>query len=487
MKLTVACGARSLSAGVRRHRGTRRMGAIDVVELAAAEATRVANVEEGHFADVKAIEIAPAKLSRALSAFSNAEGGELFVGIDEDNAKTRAWRGFANPEAANGHVQALEALFPLGDGYTYTFFRSPGSPGLVLKVDVEKSREIRPASNRTVYVRKGAQNIPVATDEELARLRRNKGLASFETETVAADLALITDSLQVTEFMVEVVPTSESEPWLRKQQLLRGDKPTVAGLVLFADEPQAVLPKQCGIKLYRYNTKDEEGSRETLAFDPISIEGSAYNQIAETVAEATEIIESVRIMTPEGLVPATYPKEALHEIITNAVLHRDYSIADDIHVRIFDNRIEILSPGTLPGHITPGNILNERFARNGVIVRIINKFPNPPNKDVGEGLNTAFSAMRQMNLKDPEITQSGGYVVVVLKHESLGTPQELILKYLESHDLIANKDAREVSNIKSENAMKHILQKMVAAGELEVVKGETKFQTKYRRPKKADV
>ena len=107
-----------------------------------------------------------------------------------------------------------------------------------------------------------------------------------------------------------------------------------------------------------------------------------------------------------------------------------------------------------------------------------------PNKDVGEGLNTAFAAMRDMNLKDPEISQTGGYVKVVLKHESLGTPQELILKFLQSNELIANRDAREICNIKSENAMKHILQRMVESGELEAVPGDTRFHMKYRRAKK---
>jgi len=65
-----------------------------------------------------------------------------------------------------------------------------------------------------------------------------------------------------------------------------------------------------------------------------------------------------------------------HEIITNAVLHRDYSVADDVHIRIFDNRVEVVSPGMLPAHITPENILSERFARNAAIVRLINKFPD---------------------------------------------------------------------------------------------------------------
>jgi ATP-dependent DNA helicase RecG len=58
--------------------------------------------------------------------------------------------------------------------------------------------------------------------------------------------------------------------------------------------------------------------------------------------------------------PIVYPAEALHEVITNAVLHRDYSVADDVHIRVFENRVEVESPGRLPAHITPQNILAER-------------------------------------------------------------------------------------------------------------------------------
>ena len=62
-------------------------------------------------------------------------------------------------------------------------------------------------------------------------------------------------------------------------------------------------------------------------------------------------------------------------------------------MRVFDNRVEVESPGILPGQVTVKNILDEQFARNGMLVRLVNKFPDPPNKDVGEGLNTAFKAM----------------------------------------------------------------------------------------------
>ena len=87
---------------------------IDVAELTAAEIAVVLATEEGHFGDLKAIEVAPAKLTRSLAAFANADGGDLWIGVDEDKAtNARSWRGFNTPEDANGHIQALEATFPL--------------------------------------------------------------------------------------------------------------------------------------------------------------------------------------------------------------------------------------------------------------------------------------------------------------------------------------------------------------------------------------
>lgn len=457
------------------------MGAINVHRINKDESRKILETVEGHFADLKAIEVSPGKLTRTLAAFANAEGGELYVGIDElKETDERVWRGFPSPEAANGFIQTFEDFFPLGEDYSYSFLEGDRLEGYVLKVEVRKTRDVRRSSEGRVYVRRSAQNLPVDDEEGLTRLRRNKGLASFETEPVNAETALITNSDRVIQFMLDVVPNAEPEDWLRKQQLIVNGRPTVAGLLLFADEPQAVLPKRSGLKIYRYKTKDEQGSRETLDFVPISIEGSIYDQIGTAVRQTAEIIEAVRVHTADGLEPAKYPITALHEIITNAVLHRDYSIADDIHIRIFDNRVEVSSPGTLPGHITPQNILDERFARNAVLVRLINKFPDPPNKDVGEGLNTAFEAMREMRLKPPIISQNGGYVTVSLKHEPLATPDELILEYLAKHGQIANRQAREICFIGSENRMKVIFQRMMKKGMIELVPGLTRYTAAYR-------
>jgi len=432
---------------------------IDEIKIGDIERDKILGLDENHFADLKAKEIKPSKLTKTISGFSNAVGGEIYIGISESKVngrKIRSWNGFVDTESANGHIQIFEELFPLGVSYEYNFLSHSTEMGLVLQVSVRKNKDIVKASDGIVYKRRGAQNIPVTEPAALERLKLDKGISSFEDTTINIPIEIVSDSFKIFEFMTEVIPTSEPLPWLKKQLLIYNDLPKVSSVLLFADEPQSALPKQSGIKIYRYKTKTAEGTRETLDFDPISIEGPIYDQVYSAVLKTTEIIESGKVLKESGLENVDYPHKALHEIVTNAVLHRDYSIASDIHIRIFDNRVEVESPGSLPGHVTTKNILSEQFARNGSIVRLINKFPNPPNKDVGEGLNTAFNEVKQLRLKQPEIIEKENSVMVVIKHEPLASPEEMVMEYLETHDEIHNSTARDLTGITSPDSMKQV-------------------------------
>jgi len=418
----------------------------------------IVNYEEGQLGDVMAIEIKPSKMSQKVSAFANADGGELWVGIDENRAtKARKWRGFRAIEDANAHIEILDKILRLRQGYSYEFLYHQKSSGLVLHIEIGKMREIIKATDDIPYMRRSAHDQPVKDHAMLLQLERNKGIVSFETTNADAAPNIIIDSVITRTFMRNVIPSARADEWLKKQQAIVNGKPTVAGVILFADEPQAILPKRSGVKIARYTTSNwEEGTRETLSGDPISIEGCVYKLIQSAVRKTQEIIEGVRKWTEHGVEMVSYPPETLHEIITNAVLHRDYSILDDISVRIFDDRVEIESPGTLPGHITERNILNERFARNPIIVRLINKFPNPPNKDIGEGLNTAFDAMKKMRLRPPEIRQKEHSVIVYIRHTRLESPEDAVMQYLKTQPQITNSRARELTGIRSENTMKQV-------------------------------
>lgn len=451
-------------------------------QISAAQRNQILHQEETHFCDLKSIEIAPGKLSRSIAAFANADGGELYIGIDEDkSAGCRSWRGFENIEAANGHIQPFERLFPLGGYFEYSFLACEAESGLLLQVQIRKTPDIKKSTDGDVYVRRGAQNLKLDNVDSLRRLEYTKGIASFENELIDAEASVIENSVPIIEFMLGVIPAAEPGPWLGKQRLIRNGKPTVAGALLFAESPQALLPKRCGIKIYRYRTKSVEGSRDTLAFTPVTVEGHAYFQIHDAVAQTTSVVQEIKRLGTDSLEDIEYPNEALHEIITNAVLHRDYSIADDIHIRVFDNRIEVESPGRLPAHITPQNILDERFSRNGNLVRLINKFPDPPNQDVGEGLNTAFAAMRKLGLKPPRIEERDNSVLVTIKHEPLASPEQLILDFLEQNESIRNKQARELCGIGADYVVKRIFGQLVDRGLIEQIPGTERGSTAYRK------
>jgi ATP-dependent DNA helicase RecG len=457
---------------------------VDVELITDEQQQRVLATEEGQFSDLKAIEVSPAKLTRHISALANSDGGELFIGIDEvGDDKKRVWRGFKDQESANSHLQTFEAIFPLGQDFGYTFLRCQGAHGILLQIDVKKTQDIKRSSNGTIYIRRGAQSLPVTTPEAIRQLEYTKGLSSFESELTRASADVISNSLPIIGFMLEVIPTAEPLMWLQKQTLVRDNRATVAGVLLFSEEPQAILPKRCGIKIYRYKTREMEGFRDALVFDPITIEGCLYEQIERAVSVTIETVEDIPKLGDTALESIKYPQEALQEIITNAVLHRDYSIADDVHIRIFDNRIEIQSPGRLPAHVTPENILEERFARNGTIVRLLNKFPNPPNKDVGEGLNTAYAAMNRLGLKEPIVTEKENSVLVFIRHERLASPEVAIVEYLQSHETIKNQQARRICHIDGDYKIKNIFQDMSDKGLIEKVPGTRTSSTAYRLPK----
>lgn len=436
------------------------------------EVTTIFNIEEDHFNDFKAKDISGQKISKTVSAFCNSSGGDIYIGIREENdTKIKHWEGFNCIEDTNSLIQVIESLRGISGNYYIEFLLHPVLKTYLLHITVFKSQAIVFTTDQKVFIRKGAQSLPVDTEESKRRLELDKGISSFEDETIAS--ASVNDALSSEVFKLftqNVVPNAVPSEWLYKQRLASEKILTVAGELLFSDEPQICLPKRSSIKIFRYKTS-ETADRDTMDGQPITIEGCAYRQIYDAVAKVKEIIESVKKLG-HGLESIEYPEETLHEIITNAVLHRDYSITTDIQIRIFDNRVEVESPGKLPGHVTVNNILDSQTARNPKIVRLINKFPDPPNKDVGEGLNTAFAAMEKLRLKAPVIKEQDTSVLVIIKHEKLASPEEIVIEYMKTHDTIRNKEGRDITGIKSENTMKRCFYTLRDQGYITMVAGK---------------
>lgn len=116
--------------------------------------------------------------------------------------------------------------------------------------------------------------------------------------------------------------------------------------------------------------------------------------------------------------------------------------------------------------------MSEQFSRNAKIVRLISKFPCPPNKDAGEGLNTAFDAMASMDLKKPVIKENENSVLVIIKHERLADHEVIILDYLKTHLSISNAEGRKLTGITDTIKMKDVFTRLRAQGSIELVPGK---------------
>ena len=441
-------------------------------------------IQEDWITDKKGKDIRPAKLSRTISAFANTNGGDVYVGIAHRDDKTKYyWDGFDNEEQMNQYIDVVTNMFSSYEDYSIEVYKSAMDSTYVLHIVTHKTQKIIYASDGKAYVRHGVQNTPCDTDEKLMRLHLDKGLSSYEDEYTPSNLDDLKNSEVLCNFLSKVAPTTTPYDWLRRQKVMNSNAQiSVAGVLLYDECPQATLPKQSAIKILRYHTEESEGTRETLDNGfPLTIEGDIYSLIHSAVQKTKEIVETSGVVGESDTETREYPEITLHEIITNAVLHRDYSIKKDIQIRIFTNRIEIESPGKLPGHITLENIMQEQCARNPKIVRLIAKFPSPPNKDVGEGLNSAFKAMKQMQLKEPQIVENESSVVVIIKHERLADAETVVWDYLKVHDTISNEVARQLTGIPDANKMKRVFYRLRDQGKINIVEGTRASATLWEK------
>ena len=444
-------------------------------EVSAEEVLALCTREESHFFDKKSAAISGKGVQKIAVAFANADGGEFLIGVaddkDEPDPKKR-WQGVASIEALNSHLQALFTVEPALD-VRYEFLKQQGTKGYVLRVTIEKSSEVHKTSGQTVYQRHGAQSLPIKDPMQIAQLSFAKGSTTYEDQLLRdVQPEQVVESDELSSFLNEYSPKTDPLDFVINQNLLdnRTWEPRVAAVLLFHPAPSGLVPRKCAVKITRYETKEDDPERDHLA-EQVTIEGPSYVLIRETVSTVQKIMSAVKIWTADGLKTLEYPPEAIWEIIVNAIIHRDYSISDDIQIFVFDNRIEVLSPGRLPGYVTVDNILDARYSRNPKIVRTLNRYKDAPNKDLGEGLNTAFQKMKDWGLKSPEIYEDKNYVKVVLPHVPLAAPTKAIMNFLKSHDSITNRQARELTGIKSENLVKVEFYKLRKAGFLERVPG----------------
>jgi ATP-dependent DNA helicase RecG len=265
--------------------------AIPTVIASPADRNSLLDLQEGHFIDLKSKRIAPRELQKHFVAFANTDGGELYVGIEDESVRGPRIRGFDTIESANDLINVFSEVTPTVDGVEFELI-SFDRGGYVLHVTVPKSPRVHYTADAECYIRRNASTRKIKGDA-ITRLSYAKGSYSYEGQGVDSDASSLITSEVLKRYLDRIGTNLSPEAFLRKQKLFADDKPlrpSVAAVLLFDEEPQATLPTRCAIKVYRLNTTDRVYKREHLAESPTTIEGPLEEQIHAVINRVNELL-----------------------------------------------------------------------------------------------------------------------------------------------------------------------------------------------------
>ncbi len=277
----------------------------------------------------------------------------------------------------------------------------------VYAVRVPRSVELHALSDGRVLIRSGAKNRPLG-GQEILRLASAKGTGDFESEVVPGTTKDDFDQDMIDEYLSKRAErtkrpySGKADDLLREIGAITADgKPTVTGILLFSEYPQQWLPQSSVVfaKFVGTTPRGESGlagytRREELTGPLPRLISSAWNLIWSEMAVSAVVKGLEREEKTE------YPQFAVREAIVNAICHRDYRLRGRrIELRMYSDRLEVISPGGLPGFITVENIKDEHFSRNPRIVSGL--FQWGYIEELGLGIDRMIEVMAQAGHQPP--------------------------------------------------------------------------------------
>lgn len=448
--------------------------------------------------DCKRADISPSKILETICAFSNAAGGDIALGLEDPEKASRDSRllGIVGNETKVSEILNLvhkEFEPPLSEVRTteLPIINANREKDKIILLRVQKGKDVHSLKKGDTYVRKGNQNHKIGA-LEITRLRYEKGALKFEDE-LAQNITLEDLDIVLLEKYKSDNNSREADnlEFLKDNGLAMrqtgGIAITKAGALLFGRNPSVSMKSKCGIKISHYYGKERNFSgNPNFVSKPFTIEGPLIKQIDEAVSYYKKTVQG----SPPKLVGAKFlpslliPEWAFQEAVTNAVIHRNYFTEDDIQIRIFDDRIEIESPGTYPGFITPQNIRSERFARNVIMQRTLNRFSAGPNLDIGEGVDRIFQVMKEHNLYEPIYFPARirpNSVELHLFNMQKIDYWDTVSKYLDDNYRINNKKTREITGIGDSSKASRLLKAWVNKGLIEMISSGYKGNVYYKK------
>lgn len=366
-------------------------------------------LKENQYFDRKSARKDDREIAKHISAFANAAGGKLVVGI-EDNGEVTGFRRNGARDIENFERAALATCTPtpIVHRERISVVNSSGEDDTVLVLDIEPStsHSVARMSDGDVFLRQNDKSVKLNREQVIA-LEFDKGQRIFEDELVK-DSSIDDVDHEVLDRYKEILGTEVSdEQVLRSRRFMRDGKLTVAGALLFAQDPSVMMP-QARVRILRYDgVKMETGERLN-----ITKERCFCGPLPKVIQGAYELISSMlrefQFLGPDGkfqTVPE-YPEFAWFEGLVNAVTHRDYSFRGDyIRISMFDDRMEIISPGALPNIVTLDNMRTTRYSRNPRIARTLVEFGWV--RELNEGVQRIYTEMQNSLLGDPVYSEPG--------------------------------------------------------------------------------
>lgn len=371
-------------------------------------------IPEDQWFERKSSRIKPDGLANAEIGFANAEGGAIAIGLH--NGRIEGVDS-VEPGRLNGLRQAaLDLTVPTVPvrARMVDCINARGERDHLLFLDVETDDHLHQNTRDEVYLRVGDENRKL-TFTQRQELLYDKGQATYES-TVVADASV--DDLDEAILGGYADAMAHPDPYrlLQARGLITHDrKVTVGAILLFGENPQIQFP-EAQVRVTRYRgTERGAGARQQLVHDT-RFEGPIPEVLDNVQKEIYEQLPTRRALSGDGRFESVgmVPRDAWLEGLVNAVIHRSYSLmGDHIRVEIFDDRLEIESPGRFPGIVDPTDPTSvTRFARNPRIARVCADLRF--GQELGEGIRRIYEEMRLAGLADPEYRQTAGSVRLTL-------------------------------------------------------------------------
>ena len=313
-------------------------------------------------------------LADEIAAFANAEGGVLLCGVtDQGDVQGLSRDQIVALDAIVVEIStdSIKPAVRIG-----THHMQPQDDKRVLLVHIPEGEALHDSPGGS-YLRVGGSKRRMSSDERL-RLAQRRGQARFqsfdEQPVPGTGFGTLDDSLWKP--LLSAEGAADPEAALGKLALLAPDeagvtRATVAGVLLCTRNPERWFPNAC-VTAVRYRGTD----RASGQMDAQEIIGPLNRQIADAAAFAFRNMRVAARKEPARVDLPEYSDKALFEALVNAVAHRDYSMrGSKIRLSMFEDRMEIQSPGSLPNNLTVESMAMRQATRNEALTSVLGRMP----------------------------------------------------------------------------------------------------------------